>query len=157
MKLTIALLVPVLLALVSNAEPAKLQFDSTYDNPDGRLDAVACSDGPNGLITRGYGPTFSTLPQFNEYKHIGSAAAIEGWNSVNCGTCWTLNYTTKFFQKEITVFVMDAAKEGFVLSEEAMNDLTGGQASALGQVEVDAQPVSCTGMLSDCKSIQTHG
>ncbi|KAK1232313.1 hypothetical protein PQX77_004564 [Marasmius sp. AFHP31] len=136
MKLTASLLAPVLLALVSNAEAERVQFDKNYDNADGSLNTVACSDGPNGLITRGYGPTFSRLPLFNDHKHIGAAAAVEGWNSANCGTCWTLNYKTNFFDKTITIFAMDHAAQGFVISEEAMNDLTGNQASALGHVEI---------------------
>ncbi|KAJ8076409.1 hypothetical protein PM082_000832 [Marasmius tenuissimus] len=142
MKLTASLLAPVLLALVSNAEAEKVQFDNNYDNPGGSLSTVACSDGPNGLLTRGY-TTFSTLPGFNDHKHIGAAAAIEGWNSANCGTCWALNYTTNFFHKTITMFAIDHATQGFVISETAMNDLTGGQARALGQAEVNAQRVPC--------------
>ncbi|KAG7098504.1 hypothetical protein E1B28_000448 [Marasmius oreades] len=132
------LLVAVFFALHSNA--VIVQFDKIYDKPEGRLESVACSDGPNGLITRGYGPTFGTLPKFN---HIGAASAIEGWNSEKCGTCWELKYTTKFTQRSIVIFAIDHTEEGFTISEGAMNDLTANQAKLLGRVDVVTTEVPC--------------
>lgn len=66
-----------------------LGYNDVYDDPNGSLTTVACSDGTNGLITRGY-TTFSSLPSF---PYIASVFAVAGWNSTNCGTCWQLWYT----------------------------------------------------------------
>ena len=32
---------------------ATVSYDQTYDNPNGDLNTVACSNGPNGLLTKG--------------------------------------------------------------------------------------------------------
>ncbi|KAG6871360.1 hypothetical protein C0992_011155, partial [Termitomyces sp. T32_za158] len=66
-----------------------VSYDPTYDDAAASLTTVACSDGSNGLIPRGF-TTFGSLPHF---AHIGGAAAVEGWNSANCGSCWNLTYT----------------------------------------------------------------
>lgn len=36
-----------------SASTASVSYDQTYDNAAGSLDTVACSDGPNGLETKG--------------------------------------------------------------------------------------------------------
>ena len=33
-----------------------LSYDQTYDNANGDLHTVACSDGPNGMLTKGEPP-----------------------------------------------------------------------------------------------------
>jgi hypothetical protein len=64
-------------------------YDTGYDNPKQSLSTVACSDGPNGLMTRGYS-TFGSLPN---YPNVAGAPAVTGWNSPGCGTCWVVTYT----------------------------------------------------------------
>lgn len=104
------------------------------------LNTVACSDGSNGLESRGY-TTFSSIPNF---PYIGGAPQITGWNSAYCGSCWEITYssssvtTTKYVT---AIDVGDEARGGFNLSLEAMNDLTGGQAEFLGRINVTATQV----------------
>ncbi|KAF8894768.1 Cerato-platanin-domain-containing protein [Infundibulicybe gibba] len=66
-----------------------VSFDPVYDNANQSLATVSCSNGANGLLTRGF-TTFGSLPNL---AHIGGATAVEGFNSVNCGTCWQLTFT----------------------------------------------------------------
>ncbi|KAG6886462.1 hypothetical protein C0992_003845, partial [Termitomyces sp. T32_za158] len=115
-----------------------VSYDQTYDNAGVSLTTVACSDGPNGLITRGFS-TFGSLPHF---AHIGGAAAVEGWDSVNCGSCWDLTYTNaQGVSKTISVLAIDHTDAGFNIALSAMNDLTGNQATFLGRVDATAVQV----------------
>ena len=129
---------------------ATVSYDEEYDNSSASLDAVACSDGTNGLLTKGqyFRPrnvtsdspattgytTFGSLPGF---PNIGGAFAVAGWNSANCGTCWKLTYNGK----SINVLAVDHAGSGFNINLDAMNELTNGQAVSLGHVTADAQQV----------------
>ena len=124
-------IVIALAALVSSAAAAAtatvtVSYDQTYDNASGSLDTVACSDGPNGLETKGY-TTFGSLPHF---PNIGGAAAVAGWNSPQCGTCWQLTYNGK----SINVLAVDHTDSGFNIALGAMQSLTGGNAIDLGVV-----------------------
>ncbi|KAI0697243.1 Cerato-platanin [Cytidiella melzeri] len=103
-----------------------VSWDTIYDNSGDSLNNVACSDGANGLITKGY-TTFGSLPTF---PRIGGAPAVGAWNSAACGTCWQLTYNGN----SINVLAIDTGGEGFNLSEEAMDQLTSGQARQLGRV-----------------------
>ena len=45
------------LAAPSTTTTVTVSYDQSYDNAGQSLDTVACSDGPNGLITKGtYSP-----------------------------------------------------------------------------------------------------
>jgi len=107
-------------------------YDNTYDNASGSLDTVACSNGKNGLVTKGF-TTFGSLPAF---PHIGGVQGVS-WNSTQCGSCWALTYkgTT------IKVLAVDFAASGFNIAQKALDELTGGQAVALGKVSVTATEV----------------
>ncbi|KAF8352195.1 immunomodulatory protein [Amanita rubescens] len=113
-----------------------LSYDPAYDNSAASINAVACSDGPNGLGTRGY-QKFGSLPSF---PNIGGAPAVEGWNSVNCGSCWKLTYGNGNGHALYMLAVDRGA--GFVTSLEAMNTLTNGSAVNLGTTNVTAQRVN---------------
>ena len=131
----------VTLALVAAAVATDIRFDATYDNAGQSLSTVSCSDGANGLLTKGF-TTFGSLPTF---PNIGAAQAIAGWNSAACGSCWKISYKGK----SITVTAVDHAGDGFNLAEMALNTLTNGQAVALGEisataVEVDASECGIT-------------
>ncbi|KAK7456499.1 hypothetical protein VKT23_010749 [Stygiomarasmius scandens] len=129
-----AVLLPALAGAV------QLQYDNTYDNRNGAMSSVACSDGVNGLITRFGWQTFGNIPRF---PHIGAAAAVAGWNSAQCGTCWKLSYTNaNSVTKSINVLAIDHAGAGFNVAQAAMDELTGGQAVALGRVDVTAAQVA---------------
>ncbi|KAA8911654.1 Cerato-platanin [Sphaerosporella brunnea] len=132
MQFTTALV--ALLSLASSAvagTPVKVVYDTTYDTASQSTLTLACSDGTNGLYTKGY-PTLGSLPNF---PNVGASATVEGWNSAQCGACYKLYYKGK----TIYVTAVDRASGGvgFVLSKAAMNALTGGQAQMLGTVTAD--------------------
>ena len=120
-----------------------VSFDPRYDDPNQSLTTVACSDGSNGLITRGF-TTFGSLPHF---PLIGGGPAVQGFNSPNCGTCWKLTFVNaQQVPTSINVLIIDVATPNYNIALEAMNDLTGGQAESLGRVPVTAVQTQA----SDC-------
>ncbi|KKA28836.1 hypothetical protein TD95_000280 [Thielaviopsis punctulata] len=123
-----------ILSMVTGALAVSLSYDNTYDNAGLSLDSVACSDGANGLITKGY----STLGSLPNFPYVGGAPAVSGWNSMACGSCWQLSYNGK----SIYVLAVDAAPGGFNVAEAAMNALTNNQAAALGRIEVSSTEVA---------------
>ncbi|RYP44025.1 hypothetical protein DL768_009478 [Monosporascus sp. mg162] len=125
------------LSLTAAASAVTVAYDTGYDNGGRSLDAVACSDGPNGLKTRFGWQTQGQIPRF---PYIGAAAAVSGWNSPNCGTCWRLSYGGR----SINVLAVDHAGAGFNIALDAMNALTGGQAVQLGRVEASATQVAAS-------------
>jgi len=110
-------------------------FDQTYDNAANSLDIVACSNGQNGLETKGF-TTFGSLPNF---PNIGGVPAVAGFNSAACGTCWalTFNGTT------INILAIDHSTS-FNIALEALNTLTHGQAVQLGRVTVTSEQVTAS-------------
>ncbi|TFY72516.1 hypothetical protein EVG20_g478 [Dentipellis fragilis] len=143
MKFTLALVFSVLSTLAAalpaediSAATVNVRYDQTYDNSGESLSVVACSDGPNGLLTKGF-TTFGSLPTF---PNIGAAQAVAGWNSPSCGTCWRLTYNGT----SINVIAIDHAGDGFNLSLEAMNTLTKGQAVFDGIVQATATQLTST-------------
>lgn len=134
----ISLLAPLSL-LPSLALGVTLAYDTAYDNPSTSLTTVACSDGANGLITRG----FTTLGSLPKFPHIGAASAVTSWNSTGCGTCWQLTYTNATGgKKSINVLAIDVAGAGFNIALSAMNELTNGQAVQFGRVDVASKQVA---------------
>ncbi|KAI1343389.1 SnodProt1 [Xylariaceae sp. FL0016] len=123
-----------LLTLAVSASAASVAYDTGYDDASRSMTAVSCSDGANGLTTRYGWATQGAIPKF---PYIGAAEAVAGWNSPNCGTCWQLAYGGK----TITVLAIDHAASGFNVALDAMNDLTNGQAVALGRVDATATQV----------------
>jgi Cerato-platanin len=116
----------------------RVTYDTTYDNASGSMNSVACSNGPNGLLTRGF-PTFGSLPDF---PFIGGAPAVT-WNSPNCGSCWQLTYVNpQGASNSINILAIDAANPNFNIALEAMNVLTDGQANFFGSVPITAVQVA---------------
>ncbi|KAH9041626.1 Cerato-platanin [Lactarius pseudohatsudake] len=101
--------------------------------PQTSLNNVACSDGKNGLITKGF-TTFGSLPSF---PNIGAAKAVGAWNSTLCGSCWELTYEGD----TIYVTAIDTVGDGFDLSLKAMDTLTDGKAKQLDVVSAEATQV----------------
>ncbi|KAJ3994697.1 Cerato-platanin [Lentinula boryana] len=131
----------VIAALAGLATADTLQYDTAYDDASGSLSTVACSDGTNGLLTKGY-TTFASLPSF---PNIGAFGVVEGYNSVNCGTCWQITYSSNGASTTLNVLAVDHAGEGLInVSEEAMNTLTNGNAVAFGAVTVSAVQVDAS-------------
>ncbi|KAK7690777.1 hypothetical protein QCA50_005876 [Cerrena zonata] len=116
------------------AATVSVSFDQTYDTASNSLATVACSDGANGMLTKGF-TTFGSLPHF---PNIGGAPAIGGWNSANCGTCWQLTFNGR----KINVLAIDVGSSGFNIALGAMNTLTNGQAIQLGRINADAVQVA---------------
>jgi len=116
-----------LLAICSLTAAITVSYDTGYDDGSRSLSVVSCSDGANGLLTKGY-TTQSSLPSF---PFIGGASVIAGWNSASCGTCWQLSYGGN----TVTVLAIDHAEAGFNIAQEAMDQLTGGQAVQLGRID----------------------
>ncbi|KAG7440899.1 SnodProt1 [Guyanagaster necrorhizus] len=129
------------LALVlvpSYALSTTVGYDSGYGVGSNSLANVACSNGVNGLLTKGF-TTYSSLPTF---PNISSSDAIAGWNSPNCGTCWELTYSGT--GNTITVLAIDHAASGFYTSQAAMDALTNGNAVELGVVQATATQVDAS-------------
>jgi hypothetical protein len=134
MKATVALTTLLASAALAIPTPAatdgtavNVAYDTKYD--DGTLStlSVACSDGTNGLSTKGY----STIGALRTFPNVGGAPNIAVWNSPNCDACYQAGYNGV----TINVTGIDVAVGGFVLSKTALDTLTGGQAIALGHVE----------------------
>ena len=125
------------LLLAGSAFATRAGFDNTYDNSGASMLTTSCSDGSNGLASRF--PTFGSVPSF---PNIGGASAIPGWNSAECGSCWQLTYQST----GVTIFVtaIDHADDGFNLSQEALDTLTGGRAVEAGAVDVTAVQVDAS-------------
>jgi hypothetical protein len=64
-------LISTTLALfVSAALATSVSYDPTYDQSSGLLSSTACSNGPNGLIGKGY----STLGSLPDFPYIGGSS-----------------------------------------------------------------------------------
>ena len=110
------------------ATTVTVTYTDIYDNPETSLYSVSCSTGSNGLINKG----FMTFGDVIDFPNIAGSSIVTGWNSPNCVSCFQLTWPNN--GKSIYVLVIDTAAEGFNLSEEAMNDLTGGEAVKLGRI-----------------------
>jgi hypothetical protein len=118
--------------LLIQPSPLRATFDNTFDNPQGSLNNVACSDGDHGLAARF--PLFHDLPNF---PFIGGAFDI-AWNSPNCGSCWQI--TNQATGASIYLTAIDTAGAGFNIAEKAFKRLNGGQLG--GALEVVGQKVN---------------
>ena len=106
--------------------PLRATFDVTYDNEDGSLNSVACSNGDNGLAAKF--PTFGAIPSF---PFIGGAFDV-GFNSPNCGECW--NITNPANGISVPMAAIDSAGAGFNMAQEVFTMLNGG---SIGQGSID--------------------
>ncbi|PCH42249.1 immunomodulatory protein [Wolfiporia cocos MD-104 SS10] len=133
MKFTTAIASALCLLPVAFANTYKITYDQFYDNKDASLNSTACSNGPNGLITKGY-TTLGSLPDF---PYIGGSFAVPHWDSPGCGTCWQLNYNGT----TIDVLAVDTAGVGFNLALEAFEVLGGETGVEAGFVYATATQV----------------
>jgi hypothetical protein len=123
------------LAAIFSVAPAVIEpvrFNDFYDNNSTSLNNVACSNGANGLVTKGF-TTFGSLPSF---PNIGGVYAVGAWNSPECGSCWELWYPGT--GHTIYVTAIDTISSGFDLSKQAVNNLTNGLANSPQFSFVDA-------------------
>lgn len=130
----------ILAIFAGTASAVTVSYDTGYDQSSRSLDAVACSDGAHGLITRYGYQTQSNVPSF---PYVGGWENIAGWNSASCGQCLSVTYNGK------TIFVtaIDHTAAGVNLSQEAMDALTNGNAVQFGRVDATVTPVD----FSNCK------
>lgn len=133
----ISFIIPLWAAVLPAARSALVHYDTVYDNRATSLNTVACSDGKNGMITKGY-KTFGDLPSF---PHIGAAYVVEGYNSASCGSCWELSYTNDNTTTSIYVIAIDRAARGFVIAQLALEHLGGQQAVKSGNIDATARRV----------------
>jgi len=103
---------------VPTPSPLRVTYDTTFDNPNGSVNGVACSNGANGLVAKF--PTFDKIPSF---PFIGGAFDVV-WNSPNCGSCW--NITNPATGNWIPLTAIDTAGAGFNIALEAFKKLNGG-------------------------------
>lgn len=140
LKPTAALLATPVVATPAPQEqeqtPVVVRYDRTYDNSSLPLSSVACSDGSNGLEGKGY----KTLGQLPDFPYVGAAPTISGWNSPNCGACYNITYN----DAHVYLMGVDSATTGFVVSQVALDWLTGNQAVSLGQISASYAAVDAS-------------
>ena len=132
MKLTSTIFSLATLFSVAYAATEPIRPNSFYDDPNTSMNNVACSNGANGLVTKGY-PTFGSLPGF---PFIGGAFAVSGWNSTKCGSCWQL--TSAGAAETVYFTAIDTVFSGFDVSDQTMNTFTN---SPTGSIDVTATQV----------------
>lgn len=145
MKLSFIFTSIAVLLISVGAQGVTVSYDTEYDNGSQSLSTVACSNGPNGLLTRGF-TTFDSLPNF---PNIGGAPAVTGFDSAGCGTCWELTYVNpQGVSTSINILAIDVASPNYNIALEAMNTLTDNEATFLGRVPVTATsaPASACGL-----------
>ena len=133
MKFTSTIIALAALFSVAAADTQVVRYNSFYDNSATSMNNVACSNGANGLVTKGF-PTFGSLPTF---PNAGGAYAVGAWNSAECGSCWELTYGGN----TIYVTAIDTVYSGFDISLAAMNTLTNGQAQQFSSINVQSTQV----------------
>ncbi|KAL1747876.1 Cerato-platanin [Schizophyllum fasciatum] len=125
-------------AAVSSACATTIRYDPVYDNAGQSLATVSCSDGPYGLLTRGY-TTFGSLPEF---PHIGAMAGASH-GTAQCGTCHKVSWTDEFgTTRSIHVLAVDYATSGFNIAQSALDELTGGRAVEKGTINANVKQVN---------------
>jgi hypothetical protein len=137
MKLTLITVLLSAFALPAFGVPAYVTWDPVYSDPDTSLAIVSCSDGKNGLLTKGY-TTFASLPSFPDIGGVPGSV----WNSTLCGSCWSLKYTAPS-GRQTTVYItaIDNA-ERYNVSPHTFDELTDGTGFKAGKVKVRAIRVS---------------
>ena len=106
--------------------------DTKFDDPTLPLTDVKCSS----LVSMGY-TTLSSLPDF---PFVGAGYVVTGWDSPECGACWQFYYAAS--NETINVVLVDSCPNGFVISEEALDALTGGPVS--GEIVITATQVDAS-------------
>ncbi|TFK59479.1 hypothetical protein BDN72DRAFT_609042 [Pluteus cervinus] len=124
-------------ATLSNAPRAvQISYDQVYSNSSSTLSTVACASSPNNPNKSGHNATF------NSKVYIAASDLIPKFDSPFCFTCWDLFYTLQDGeQNAITVAAVDSTDSGFVVSPEALDALTHGQAERLGVAKGQASQV----------------
>ncbi|EAQ86110.1 hypothetical protein CHGG_07363 [Chaetomium globosum CBS 148.51] len=112
-------------SLAAATSAVTVSYDEGYDRADRSLTEVACSDGTNGLMWK---YNWKVLGDVTGFPNIGGSDSIPGWNSPNCGTCWSVSYNGN----TIHVVAVDHAGAGLNLGLNAFNKLTNNHGVELG-------------------------
>ena len=128
-------------SLAAAASATTVSYDTGYDEAGRSLTQVSCSDGVNGVMWK---YNWKVQADVKNFPYIGGAAAVGGWNSSNCGTCWSATYQGR----TIHILAIDHAGNGLNIGLSAMNKLTDGRAEALGRVDASVAqvPISQCGL-----------
>lgn len=103
-------------------------FNTLYDDPSRPLSEVACWKKKTGLM-----PNLDWSLQKDTVGFIG-VDKIGHFSIAKCLSCWTLAYD----DKTISLFALDSADSGIVMSLNALQYLTDGRALELGRVDIHA-------------------
>ncbi|KAL1796677.1 hypothetical protein ACET3X_005217 [Alternaria dauci] len=124
-----------ILGFASLASAITVSYDTGYDDGNRALTSVACSDGANGLITK---YNWQTQANVAGFPRIGGYVGVAGWNSPQCGTCYGVTYNGK----TVYILAVDSSVQGFNIAKAAMDELTNGQAAALGRIDAQYAQVA---------------
>ncbi|KAI6099557.1 Cerato-platanin [Pisolithus croceorrhizus] len=114
-------------------------YSVDYRLGNASLDTVACSNGANGLVTKGY-TDFESLPTYPNVSGIPNLV----WNSTLCGTCWELSYLfPNGTVNTVVVTAIDAAFD-FNLSPQAFGYLVGEAGYIAGEVTANVTQLNAT-------------
>lgn len=108
----------------------KVTWNNIYDNGGQSLSSLACSQWASKN-------NFKTLSDVPGFPFVGGADVVNGTNTAQCGDCYTINDLQT--GEAVSVTVVDAAGAGFVVSLEALNNVTNGEAMELGSIAADVQ------------------
>jgi len=136
MKLSFAAVLFSVFALPAFATQVEVTYDTFYDTASTSLADVACSNGANGLLTKG----FTTLGSLPSFPNVGGVPNVT-WNSPLCGSCWELQYTTTGVSESIYITAIDAGFT-FDLSLQAFDELTANTGVPAGKVPATATQVA---------------
>ncbi|KAH6850408.1 Cerato-platanin [Chaetomium sp. MPI-CAGE-AT-0009] len=128
-------------SLAAATSAVTVSYDQGYDQAGRSLTEVACSDGVNGVMWK---YNWKVQGDVRRFPYIGGASAIGGWNSPNCGSCWSATYNGK----TIHILAIDHAGDGLNIGLTAFNDLTNGHGVELGRIQANVQqaPLSACGL-----------
>jgi hypothetical protein len=121
-----------ILVLISTATfalaqlPVKVGYDTKYGDQSFGSSSVACS---SGLAKNGW----NTLGNVPGFPYVGASPTVADWNSPQCGKCYKIFNTVN--KKSIFVTAVDHSNPNFVISVQALNDLTGNLAVELGTID----------------------
>jgi hypothetical protein len=139
MKFALAVASISVLVLPAFAVSANVTYDPVYSNANTSLATVSCSDGANGLLTKGY-TTFGSIPSFPDIGGVPGAT----WNSTLCGTCWKIQYTTSCgVQTTVFITAIDNAYT-FNVSPGVFNTLNDGNGLGQGLLIAQATQVAAS-------------
>lgn len=103
----------------------RITYNVLYDNPGLSSSFLACSQWAAEN-------NYTTLSDVPNFPYVGAANVVSATNTGNCGDCYSI-----FDERTgnlIDVTVVDATGTGFVISLQAMNDLTDGNSIFLDVV-----------------------